>query len=546
VAVTATRIPQENERAPVRPDAAAWLVADINGRPSAAWWLAAFALALTLAAPFLAVDVPPVLDYPNHLARYFVLAHPDDPILSRMYAPHWTILPNLGMDLIGVALVRLLDVHVAGRLLLALSLFAPIVGVIVYSRAAFGRFSFWPLSAGLVAYNGIFFLGFMNFSLALGLALIAAAVHAMLRRRGHLPAACFGMAASTVLFFCHLFGVVLFAALIGAAEADRLWRLWRTKPADVFSAALCAAAGLGLAIVPALALYAMCPFAEGAATFANWRGIAKAWTLLTPFMVYGKWLTALTAVAVFSFFVLFRRQLAFAPGILLTLGVLAACFVVTPSAIKNGTFVDARVALMGGLVLFAGTLPRLTSRDSVRVAAVIVALIALRSIHVGAAWFDHRHDLADLRAAIAKVEPGTRVLVARGHPGHLTEVQPTERALPGMYRMDGHLAALLLIERRAFWPLLFADPTQQPVIVRPPYAAIAHPLGEPIDWPRLADGNADAVPAYAAHWRDKFDALLLIDPPSPLQAPSGLQPVHAGDFAVLYRITATSKPAPPG
>jgi hypothetical protein len=29
---------------------------------------------------------------PNHLARYFVLAHPDDAALSQMYAPHWTVL----------------------------------------------------------------------------------------------------------------------------------------------------------------------------------------------------------------------------------------------------------------------------------------------------------------------------------------------------------------------------------------------------------------------------------------------------------------------
>ena len=45
------------------------------GQRGDAWWWAAFGLTLlALAAPFAAVDVPPVLDYPNHLARFVLLA----------------------------------------------------------------------------------------------------------------------------------------------------------------------------------------------------------------------------------------------------------------------------------------------------------------------------------------------------------------------------------------------------------------------------------------------------------------------------------------
>ena len=40
------------------------------------------ALCLLLLAPLALVDVPPLLDYPNHLARAVVLAFPADPILS--------------------------------------------------------------------------------------------------------------------------------------------------------------------------------------------------------------------------------------------------------------------------------------------------------------------------------------------------------------------------------------------------------------------------------------------------------------------------------
>src|SRR5262249_18080408 len=125
--------------------------------------IAAGLLVIALAIPFVLVDVPPVLDYPNHLARYFLLAHPADPVTSLMYGSPWAYLPHIGMDVLGSVLLRFTDVHVGGRILLALSLFAPIIGVIAYHRAVFREWSWWPLASGLLAYNGAFFLGFMNF-----------------------------------------------------------------------------------------------------------------------------------------------------------------------------------------------------------------------------------------------------------------------------------------------------------------------------------------------------------------------------------------------
>ena len=56
-------------------------------------WLAAL--------PLFVVEIPPILDYPNHLARLWLLSmSPPDPILSSMYAPDWHLLPNLAIDAI--------------------------------------------------------------------------------------------------------------------------------------------------------------------------------------------------------------------------------------------------------------------------------------------------------------------------------------------------------------------------------------------------------------------------------------------------------------
>lgn len=514
--------------------------------PDPLWYAAAVALIAGLAVPFFLVDLPPVLDYPNHLARYFVLAHPDDPFLSQMYAPRWGILPNVGMDILGVSLLKFVGPHVGGRLILALSLFAPVVGVVAYSRVAFGRFTYWPLASGLAAWNAIFFLGFMNFLLSVGLAFGAAALWIALDRCGKRWSAALSIAvAVAVIFFCHIFGVLLAALLIGSYELARLLDL-RRRGTLTLDEVLRTGLLIALALSPAVALYLASPL-SGDATPGTWDGLQKVFVAFAPFTIYSTVLTVATGVVFFSFLVLVWRHAIFAQGVPLALAALGLVFLVAPSTIKGGTFVDGRLALMFALLIFAGIQPRITPRWGLLAGLVIAALIGIRTGYVAWAWINHRHDIADVRSAITEVKQGSRVLVARGQPGYKTVgVSPPERALPGMYRLDGHLGALLAIERRAFWPLMFADPAQQPLMVKPPYDRIAHPLAEPVDWPVLHRDRFTAEDLAAANylpdWRANFDYVLLIDPPTPLWPPSGLIPVVSNGYAVLYRVT----PAPAG
>jgi hypothetical protein len=98
-----------------------------------------------------------------------------DPILSRMYAAHWAVIPNLGTDLVLPPLLQLLPVHLAGRIVVGISILLPVAGTIAYSRAMFGAYSPWPLASGLVAHNAPLLLGFLNFVAAIGIALLLAA-----------------------------------------------------------------------------------------------------------------------------------------------------------------------------------------------------------------------------------------------------------------------------------------------------------------------------------------------------------------------------------
>src|ERR1700749_2260781 len=110
------------------------------------WWAILSGLCLMLLFPLFAVDVPPLLDYPNHLARVFVLASlPQDTVLATYYAANWSVIPNLALDLIAPPLIHVLPVNVAGRLLIAVSILLPVLGAVAYNTALGGRW--WSLGA---------------------------------------------------------------------------------------------------------------------------------------------------------------------------------------------------------------------------------------------------------------------------------------------------------------------------------------------------------------------------------------------------------------
>jgi hypothetical protein len=110
------------------------------------------------------------------------------------------------------------------------------------------------------------------------------------------------------------------------------------------------------------------------------------------------------------------------------------------------------------------------------VACAFTGFFAIRMSVVGYAWHEHQHDLNDLRAVIATVQPGEKVLTVEVSPNTAPDYWrdvPLSRILSFGLRLDSHLPALLLIEHRAYWPFLFDNPSQQPVQTLPPYKELA-------------------------------------------------------------------------
>src|SRR3981081_4728382 len=72
-------------------------------------------LCISSLCPALPVPIPAMVDYPNHLARMFILSRDGTADANPFYQVTWAAYPNLAMDLIVPRLAQLMSVESATR-----------------------------------------------------------------------------------------------------------------------------------------------------------------------------------------------------------------------------------------------------------------------------------------------------------------------------------------------------------------------------------------------------------------------------------------------
>jgi len=487
------------------------------------WWAALVGLCLVLVAPLWVCEVPPLIDYPNHLARLFVLALlPGDTELAKFYAAHWSVIPNLALDIAGPPLMHVLPVYAVGRLLIAASVLLPALGTAAYGTASGNRW--WPLGAGLAGWNNCLLYGFLNFSIGIGLALLLAAAWLRWREAYPIRAVVLAAAGAPVLFACHLMGVVFFAALIGGAELFRVYRSSRKLTEAVRRGSVLAL----IFAVPGL-LYAMSDLRQlgGDAMFLP--PGEKLFQLAGVFTNYIRPLDIATAVVAIGLPVMgvaMRWGRVPGPAGVAMFG-LCFGFLAAPYAWKGTYHLDTRLAVMLDFMLFAGFVPGRWPRGlRLGVAAAVLVLFAARMTVLTTAFAARQADVADIRTVLAPVQPGQAVYVAAA-------ANPGGRVLSDGFRTDIHLGALALIERHAWWPFEFDNVSQQPLETREPYRSMAERVGDLPDEARTATADVCG-----------FDYVLLTGADAaPGLPPERFRLLSRSGFAALYGITRCRAPA---
>ncbi len=370
------------------------------------------ALAALLAlAPALVFPVPPLADYPNHLARMHVIGTIGaDPDLARYYEIHWRIIPNLAMDVVVPQLARIVDIYHAGQIYAVACLALIVSGVFVLNRALFGRWSVLSVAVLPFLYNHILFLGSMNYWTGVGLALWAAAVWVGLRDRAW-P---WRLAASTLLasalFFTHLFAAGIYGMMLLAFE---LWRLWHRRSIPL-PARLADFVATGVPFLPFLPLLMISP-TLGLAGTNQWSLPAKLEGLYFAVSTYSDRVdfALVAAIAAVLGWAASRRELRVHPAGWILIGIGAAVYLAMPNVLFDTYVADERLPaalVIVALTFFSLDAPRAFSRHAV--AALLVLLLAARVAEVGVNWTALARQTADVRAS-TEVHCGTRRARAR-------------------------------------------------------------------------------------------------------------------------------------
>lgn len=509
-----------------------WLGGGVGPRTRCLAWIAAMALAL---APLLTVTVPPLADYPSHLARQFILANLDTmPALAANYQIHWAVLPNLAMESVVPALARWLPVTLACQLFLVATLAGLVGGTAALARAVHGRVGLLPLAASLLLYNLMLLFGSVNFLAGTALMLFALAAWFASRPwpTGLRAGAAAAMAA--MLFFAHLFPAAVFLLFLGGALLQA-WRDSRRVPWPEMACLACAAATV-------VVLWGLKPAGLAGDDFA-FGSAAHRLTALVGAAVFG--LTSdgpLLAGLVVSLAAagVAARGNPLASKLRLPLAILAVATLVLPRRMLAGDEIDVRLPVMLPFLALAALPPSLLPARLERpFLAILLLLLAIRSGDIAVDWRNMDRDFAEFREAARLLPPGARLLT-------VDDIDDDRRTL-----LYGHLAELAIPERCVFVPQMAKLPDQQPVLAASAMQGIDGGTALPLTLAELdqgADRDASrrlraqpqpgAQRAYWADWPDHFDAVLFVHwgRPDLTLRPDLLTLVARGSFFDLYRL----------
>jgi hypothetical protein len=459
-------------------------------------WATFAALAVIALIPLAVTGLPPILDYPNHMARMHLLAAlPGSADLARWYRVDWSPIPDLALDAIVPELARIMPVEQAMRLALAAILLGLAGGCVTLHRVAFGRWSFWPLAGFMLLYNRMLLWGFLNYLAGLALALWAIAAWLAIERRPAGLRAATGAVIATMLYFAHLaafgcYGITILALSI-ALRARMPAIAVRAIPAFV-------------SLLPAAALFLMSRTAGAPGGIAYGNPLRKLDLPVSIFDNYDRVLDGATFVVLLVAVIvgLARGALELHPRLRWSMLALLAAFLVLPSRLLATSGIDHRLPIAIALLFVAASdWSGLGGKGRRIVAIALGATFLARLAVIGTVWREADLEYESLRPALAFIGTGDAVAVA---------------ASPRAVQAGGiplyHFPTLAVIRRDAFVPTLFADPSQQPIAFTPAAARLAAEAAPARLWQYLARGAMPALPGY--------DDLMIVDPPRPFPAVS--------------------------
>lgn len=507
------------------------------------WWQTRWfvaAMAFVAAIPLLWPDVPPLVDLPGHLGRYRVqLAIGDNPWLNQWYDFRWSLIGNLGIDLLIIPLAPLLGLEPAVKLIVIAIPVLTVTGLLWIAREVHGRIPATALFALPLAYSYPFQFGFVNFALSMAIALNLFAWWLRLARQGRLRfRAIVFLPLSCALWVCHTFGWGVLGVLAFSAEMIRQHDLRKDRESGHWIASWIRA---GLGCLPlALPILLMIFWRSGdhvtgqTADWFNWR--AKiGWVVM---VLRDRWMEWDVASLTVLFVILLKgvrdSRIEYSRNLALSALFLLGVFLLLPRIVFGSAYADMRLAPFVLAIALIGLRPRpgLSMRGAATMAAVGLAFFGARIAGTTWSYWLYDRDTDRVLAALDHVPERARVV---------TFVGRTCRDEWSYSRLE-HIPAMLLVRRLAYandqWSMAGA---QQLTTHYAPARGFQHDPSQIVtdkqcrgEWWRPVDKALRLFPRAA------FDYVWMVHPPAfdPALA-RGLTPVWRDGASVLYRVDDT-------
>jgi hypothetical protein len=457
-------------------------------------------LSIVAILPILICAWPPILDYPNHLARMHILASaPLSGDLARHYRIAWSPIPDLAADLVVPILTRLMPVEIAMRVFLATVLLLLAGGANVLQRVAFQRWSPWPLTAFLLLYNRMLLWGFINYLAGLALVPWALALWLALETRPRAARAAVGMILATAIYLAHLAAFGCFAiAILALAATPARGEETTPRRSPITTVALRFVPAV-FSLAPATLLFLLSPTSGAPARIAYGNPLRKFDLPVSIFDNYSRVFDGATfAVVALAIIIGLRRGvIRLHPRLRWCVAGLVAAFILLPSQLLSASGIDHRLPVAIAFLFVASTDVKAMRVGGARwIQVALIGLFLARMTIVTDVWLRADRQYAALLPVFDDIAPGATIAVATPPSAHAG-------GIPLL-----HFPTIAMIKRDAFVPSLFADRFQQPVRFSAADERLAAEAPPGTVWTRLSQGSRPNLAGY--------DDLMIIDPPPSL------------------------------
>jgi hypothetical protein len=450
-------------------------------------------ISILLVLPVWIVRYPPLVDYPNHLARYYILGHLHDPSLhlSQFYASHWQATPYVLVDVLAVILLKVLPIEIVGRLILSISLLGMPLACYVFLRQISSESRYLAAWALVISYGPVFMVGLVNVALSTALCFwVLALCLSFLTKPGWKPWLG-ALIVAILLYYTHLVGFVISAVMVFT------YCLFTRQPVRrLFTATSIFVPGVVIYVIAFLRGRSYGLKEENSAYRYHFGIIDKLDVLANPFRGYSHKSTALVLIALISCLILAvwkNRDLRLNhPWLRVTI----AMFVVY--LLSPASFHLLQMRIVPVLFVLSLSVAKLGPRARL-LGAIGLLVFVVRSLDVDHTFISRQGALEGWHRSFETIPPYSRILPMVG-----------VGAVELFHRDYQHFWAYGVIERGWFSPNLFHSNGIHPLALYAPADEIAR-----LTW--FKDPNVKGVVrTFEPDWPEiqrRFDYLWVFDLP---------------------------------